>query len=135
VARDKVSADGGPFDGDRWEIFLGAQCGAPDYVQFGIKPDGRFVCNGYPACAEFESGARVSCQWDDKGWVTHLAVPLKLLRALPNASVNTVYLNLYRPASGGQPTLAWSPNFAGNGYNTSARLGAVTLAPADQQGQ
>lgn len=74
-----------------------------------------------------ETGAKVQCRLNDKGWVTELAAPLSIVRAFTQASANTVYLNLYRPSSGSQPTMAWSPNFAGNGYNISTRLGAVSL--------
>ena len=127
IARDKVKSEGGVFDGDRWEIFLAAQRGATNFRQFGIKPDGRLQCNTYPGCSIIESGAKAKCQLDDKGWVAEFAAPLSPVRALPNATNDTVYLNLYRPASGGQTTLAWSPNFADAGFTDTARLGEVTI--------
>lgn len=127
VARDKVSPNGEAFWGDRWEIFLSAQVGAPEWIQFGIKSDGRFACYTHPGGKSIASGATVACRVSDTGWVTELAVPIRLVRAFPKAEPNKVCLNLYRPASAGQTTLAWSPNFAGNGYNNSVRLGTVTL--------
>lgn len=127
VARGKVKLEGAHFWDDRWEIFLATQRGAADYRQFGIKPDGRFMCLTYPGCKEFDSGAQVKCQVDDKGWVTELAVPLSLVWSAPQQPGDQLCLNLYRPASAGQTTLAWSPNFVGNGFNTTARLGSVTL--------
>ncbi|MDD5708702.1 MAG: DUF4838 domain-containing protein [Kiritimatiellae bacterium] len=129
VARDKVKAKGTIFWDDRWEIFLAAQCGAAEYVQIGIKPDGRFASNAYPGCKGFDSGAKVRCRVDDQGWTTELAAPLSLVWPAPRTPGERLYLNLYRPASAGQTTLAWSPNFAGSGFNTTARLGVVTLAP------
>ncbi|MCC6581712.1 MAG: DUF4838 domain-containing protein [Phycisphaeraceae bacterium] len=127
IGKDKVVSDGSIFNDDRWEIFMGAQCDKPEYVQFGVKPDGRFVCNANPGCSEIQTQAKVRCRLDDQGWVTELALPLSLVRSFPGASPDAVYLNLYRAASGGQTTLAWSPNFLGNGYNSSARLGQVML--------
>ncbi|MCC6581652.1 MAG: DUF4838 domain-containing protein [Phycisphaeraceae bacterium] len=124
----QVRPAGSHFDGDRWEIFLGAQTAKAQFIQLGIKADGRLVTLAYPGCHEVHgSGAMVKCTLDDKGWTTELAIPLKLIQSFDGFTSDKVYMNLYRAGAGGASAMAWSPNFLGSGFNSSSRLGAVTL--------